>query len=92
MLKVLGQQLSTTHHLMKCDFTHSEKHQLREIFSSVSYNIFNIQSLQVKPVSFYIFILFNVVHSCFFFYLVLLSVSSVIKLKLHTKTLGGTVA
>lgn len=81
---------------MKCDFTHSEKHQLREIFSSVSYNIFNIQSLQVKPVSFYIFILFvyvvlYVVHSCFF-YLVLLSVSSVIKLKLHTKTLGGTVA
>lgn len=71
MLKVLGQQLSTTHHLMKCDFTHSEKHQLREIFSSVSYNIFNIQSLQVKPVSFYIFILFvyvvlYVVHSCFF--------------------------
>lgn len=66
MLKVLGQQLSTTHHLMKCcDFTHSEKHQLREIFSSVSYNIFNIQSLQVKLVSFYIFILFNVVHSRF---------------------------
>lgn len=70
-LKSSGQQLSTTHHLMKCDFTHSEKHQLREIFSSVSYNIFNIQSLQVKPVSFYIFILFvyvvlYVVHSCFF--------------------------